>query len=93
MSKKGENIYKRKDGRWEGRYVRFYDENRKAKYGYIYGKTYNDVKQRLLEKKALSAKQKLYLLDKAYYTTTFWMRGFNFQESTSRNPLMLDIRI
>lgn len=57
MSKKGENIYKRKDGRWEGRYVRFYDENEKAKYGYIYGKTYNDVKQRLLEKKALSAKQ------------------------------------
>jgi len=57
MSKKGENIYKRKDGRWEGRYVRFYDENEKAKYGYIYGKTYSDVKQRLLEKKALSAKQ------------------------------------
>lgn len=57
MSKKGENIYKRKDGRWEGRYVRFYDENGKARYGYIYGKTYNDVKQRLLEKKALSAKQ------------------------------------
>ncbi len=57
MSKKGENIYKRKDGRWEGRYVRFYDENEKAKYGYIYGKTYNDVKQRLLEKKALSVKQ------------------------------------
>lgn len=57
MSKKGENIYKRKDGRWEGRYVRFYDEDGKAKYGYVYGKSYNDVKQRLLEKKALSAKQ------------------------------------
>lgn len=27
MSRKGENIYKRKDGRWEGRYVRCYDEN------------------------------------------------------------------
>ncbi len=54
MSKKGENIYKRKDGRWEGRYIRFYDENGKAKYGYVYGKTYSDVKQRLLEKKAYS---------------------------------------
>lgn len=52
MSKKGENIYKRKDGRWEGRYIRFYDGNGKAKYGYVYGKTYSDVKQRLLEKKA-----------------------------------------
>ena len=30
MSKKGENIYKRKDGRWEGRYIRFYDENEKV---------------------------------------------------------------
>ena len=29
MSKKGENIYKRKDGRWEGRYIRCYDENEK----------------------------------------------------------------
>ncbi len=32
MSKKGENIYKRKDGRWEGRYIRLYDESGKAKY-------------------------------------------------------------
>ena len=37
MSKKGENIYKRKDGRWEGRYIRLYNENGKAKYGYVYG--------------------------------------------------------
>lgn len=51
MSKKGENIYKRKDGRWEGRYIRQYDANGKAKYGYIYGKTYSDVKRWLLEKK------------------------------------------
>ncbi len=57
MSKKGENIYKRKDGRWEGRYIRLYDENGKAKYGYVYGKTYSDVKQRLLEKKAYSGSQ------------------------------------
>lgn len=51
MPKKGENIYKRKDGRWEGRYIWMYDKNGKAKYGYVYGKTYSDVKQRLLEKK------------------------------------------
>ena len=57
MSKKGENIYKRKDGRWEGRYIRLYEENGKAKYGYVYGKNYSDVKQRLLEKKAYSGSQ------------------------------------
>lgn len=43
MSKKGENIYKRKDGRWEGRYIKFYDGEGKAKYGYLYGKTYSEV--------------------------------------------------
>ena len=52
MSKKGENIYKRKDGRWEGRYIRLYDENGKAKYGYVYGKSYSDVKRKLPAKKS-----------------------------------------
>lgn len=56
MSKKGENIYKRKDGRWEGRYIRCYDENGKAKYGYIYGKTYNETKQKLILKKSDTGK-------------------------------------
>ncbi len=51
MSKKGENIYKRKDGRWEGRYIKYYDNTKKAKFGYIYGKTYTDVKQKLNEVK------------------------------------------
>lgn len=50
MSKKGENIYKRKDGRWEGRYIRFYDCNKKAKYGYVYARTYKEAKQKLIEK-------------------------------------------
>lgn len=38
MPRKGENIYKRKDGRWEGRYIRSYDSEHKAKYAYVYGK-------------------------------------------------------
>lgn len=44
MSRKGENIYKRKDGRWEGRYIKYYDLNSKPKFGYVYGKTYSEVK-------------------------------------------------
>lgn len=46
MPRKGENIYKRKDGRWEGRYIKEYDTNGKAKYGYIYGKSYREVKEK-----------------------------------------------
>lgn len=53
MPKKGENIYKRKDGRWEGRYIRSRDVNGKAEYGYIYGKTYSEVKQKLLRMKVM----------------------------------------
>jgi len=44
MPKKGRNIYKRKDGRWEARYIKSYDENGKIKYGYVYAKTYNEAK-------------------------------------------------
>ncbi|WP_249024434.1 tyrosine-type recombinase/integrase [Enterococcus gilvus] len=52
MSKKGENIYKRKDHRWEGRYKKGRNENGKIKYGYIYGKNYSEVKERLALEKA-----------------------------------------
>jgi integrase len=51
MSRTGENIYKRKDGRWEARYIKSY-ENNKAKYGYLYAKSYKDVKIKLINKKA-----------------------------------------
>lgn len=46
MAKQGENIYLRKDGRWEGRYPKN-RENGKLKYGYIFGKTYEEVKEKL----------------------------------------------
>lgn len=51
MPRKGENIYKRKDGRWEGRYVKGRD-GKKAIYGYIYSKSYSEVKKHLILKRA-----------------------------------------
>ena len=48
MPRKGENIYKRKDGRWEARYIHHY-ENGKAKYRYLYGASYTEVKYKRLE--------------------------------------------
>lgn len=51
MSRKGENIYKRKDGRWEGRYVKARNEQGKIIYGYIYGKRYASVKEKLAKMK------------------------------------------
>ncbi len=47
MSRKGENIFKRQDGRWEARYIRGRDEGGKALYGYCYGKTYREAKEKV----------------------------------------------
>ena len=33
---KGENIFKRKDGRWEARYIKGYELSGKIKYGFCY---------------------------------------------------------
>ena len=49
MAKRGENIYKRQDGRWEGRYIREYTAQGKARFGYVYAKTYREAKKKLLE--------------------------------------------
>lgn len=49
MARTGENIYKRKDGRWEARYIASYAANGKAKYKYLYARTYSEVKSKLLK--------------------------------------------
>lgn len=51
MARRGENIYKRKDGRYEGRYIKYYDISGKAVYGYVYSKSYSDVKELLVKYK------------------------------------------
>ena len=57
MPRKGENIYKRKDGRWEGRYIKSKNSVGKAIYGYVYAKTYRDVKSKLNSAVALCSQQ------------------------------------
>lgn len=42
-----QNIYRRRDGRWEGRYFKEYDSNGKIKYSSVYAKTYTEVKEKL----------------------------------------------
>ena len=48
MPRRGENIYKRKDGRWEGRYRAANQLSGKTKYRSVYGKSYQEVKRKLL---------------------------------------------
>lgn len=55
MGRRGENIYKRKDGRYEGRYIKEYDATGKARYGAVYAKTYADAKEKLIAAKSKKA--------------------------------------
>lgn len=47
MPKRGDNIRKRKDGRYEGRYADGYKPDGSIRYRSVYGKTYAEVKQKL----------------------------------------------
>ena len=52
MARKGENIFKRKDGRWEARYIKGYELSGKIRYGFCYGKTYKEAKDKVTRCKA-----------------------------------------
>ncbi|MBQ8306017.1 MAG: site-specific integrase [Blautia sp.] len=49
MSRKGENIYKRKDGRWEGRFAKARRPDGRIQYGYVYAGSYQAARQKLKE--------------------------------------------
>ena len=59
MARTGENIYQRKDGRFEGRYVKGFTADGKPKNGYVYGKTYDETLQKLRLFKASSPLAKI----------------------------------
>lgn len=52
MSNRGENIYKRKDKRWEGRYVKSREPNGKVHLGYVYASSYAEAKAKLMQAKS-----------------------------------------
>ena len=47
MSRKGLNIYKRKDDRWEARYIKSRTAQGKPLYGYLYASSYHEARNRL----------------------------------------------
>ena len=51
MARHGENIRKRKDGRWEGRYLTYSKEKGRKLYRSVYGRTYEAAKEKLTMKK------------------------------------------
>ena len=53
MPKRGKNIYLRKDGRWEGRFIKERVDG-KARYGYVFGKSYEEAEKKLDEAAAMT---------------------------------------
>lgn len=53
MSKRGENITKRKDGRWEARVLKGYNQDGRAIYKSLYAPSYSEVKAKKIEYMAL----------------------------------------
>lgn len=58
MARRGENIYLRKDGRWEGRYMTGRKPNGKPIFVSIYAHSYQEVKTQLIILKANSQQQR-----------------------------------
>ncbi len=79
MPKKGENITRRKDGRYEARYVKERDEYGHIKqYGFVYAKNYFEVKKKREEKlkKLLietEQKKKLYFKESIVDSIVLWL--------------------
>lgn len=71
MAKKGENIYKRKDGRWEGRYVKGRKTTGSIHYGYVYAQNYKEVREKLTMKKANNYAENI-SLTQFYGTVNDW---------------------
>ena len=67
VPRRGENIHKRKDGRWEARYIKD-RKNGKAVYHSVYAKTYSEVKAKL---KACITKEKDSKIEKCSKKMTF----------------------
>lgn len=71
MARRGENIRKRKDGRWEGRY------KKDTKYVSVYGRTYSEVKEKLLNAKLNVNKPDKYICEdrKFYEIIRLWVNS------------------
>lgn len=76
MARRGENIYKRKDGRYEGRYVIGKNLSGRTRFGYIYGYQYAEVKKALLLKKAKEVQKPIPDCRRSQDTIAEWLSAW-----------------
>lgn len=74
MARRGENIYRRKDGRYEGRYVIGKTAKGKTRFGYVYARQFSEARRLLLEKKAEQQRKTGRPAGARRITVAKWMR-------------------
>ena len=74
MARRGENIYRRKDGRYEGRYVIGKTAKGKTRFGYVYARQFSEARRLLLEKKAEQQRKTGHPAGARRITVAKWMR-------------------
>ena len=87
MSRRGENIHKRKDGRWEARYEKGRTEEGTIIYGFLYGKSYREAKtkkQQALQKQIPLPKSSRHFTVPIQDLSNLWLESVhcNLKEST-----------
>lgn len=80
MARRGENIYRRKDGRYEGRYVLGRRPDGRIRYGYVYGYQYQDVKRTLILRKATVYQEDEAERPKDHVTVADWLNYWLYHD-------------
>lgn len=76
MPRRGDNIHKRKDGRWEGRYKNGYKNDGTVKYSSVYGTTYSECKHKLEKIKTQPSSTKLTTINLKFSDAlSLWMES------------------
>lgn len=90
MARRGENIYRRKDGRWEGRYKNGLKPDGKTRYSSVYSTSYSEVKLLLTAKRAESKQDCLKCNFAFKELSNLWLESIvhNVKESTYANYFM-----
>lgn len=82
------NIYKRKDGRFEGR-IPIYNSDGSRKYKYFFAKTKEEVIEKMIEyKKLLNTSEGKNITFRSVYTDWFQSISYRIKESTAANYIL-----
>lgn len=87
--RRGENIFKRKDGRWEGRYICGRKENGKAIYRSVYAHSYKECSENLfMAKSSITAPRCSYTLNEMFEK---WLQQRKHRVKMSTYSAYLDL--